>query len=699
MPEKDLALVEKAYEFALKAHEGQLRRSGEPYLDHPLETASIVADLQLDASSLAAALLHDVPEDCGVPLQEISDRFGHEVGRLVEGVTRLDKLAHPGEDASESQVESLRKMFVAMAEDIRVVLIKLADRMHNMRTLKPLPPKDRQRVAKETMELFVPLAHRLGIWQLEWELEDLAFRYLEAKKYHETARLVASRRAERERYIARVCRTLEDELASAGIDADVGGRPKNLYSTHIKMEKYASQGKEFSDIYDLLAVRVLVEHSQDCYSALGVLHSLWHPLPGQFDDFIATPKGNMYQSLHTVVMGPEARPLEIQIRTHEMHRRAEYGVAAHWRYKEGAKPDIGFEEKITWLRQLMEWQRELSSYAFVESLTTDIFADEVFVYTPKGDIKELPAGATPLDFAYRIHTDLGHRCVGAKVNGRLVSLDCRLHSGDTVEIVATKAERGPSRDWLNPDLGFVKTAHAREKIRQWFRKQQREENIERGRALLEKELKRLGLSLGDHKRIAAVFKFDGLDEFLVALGCGDISRRQIATQLTAPEERRRPPPAPTPHRTVAPTIEVLGVGDLLTHLATCCNPVPGDDIVGFVTRTRGVSVHRRDCPNIASEDEKERLVKVSWGKVNQHYPVPVHVEAWDRVGLLRDISAVVSEERVNISSVTSTEKDGITSINLVLEITDNRQLSRLMSKLEGVRGVTNVTRGETKRES
>ncbi|MCX5994506.1 MAG: bifunctional (p)ppGpp synthetase/guanosine-3',5'-bis(diphosphate) 3'-pyrophosphohydrolase [Chloroflexi bacterium] len=705
LPEEKLSLVEDAFLFALKAHGNQLRLSGDPFISHPVETAMIVADLQLDETSVAAALLHDVPEDCGIPFSEIESRFGPEVKKLVEGVTRLDKISSQVQGTglkkiaeSEAQVESLRKMFVAMAEDIRVVLIKLADRLHNMRTLKALSPEKQQRIARETMDIYAPLAHRLGIWQLRWELEDLAFRYLQPNEYRQIARLIAARRATRERYIEKVSQILREELAKAGIKAEITGRPKSLYSAYQKMQKYASQGKEFSDIHDLLALRVLVDTVQDCYSALGIVHSLWHPLPDQFDDFIANPKETMYQALHSTVMCIGARPLEVQIRTYRMHRIAEYGVAAHWKYKEGAKKDIAFEEKITWLRQLMEWQRELSGTAFIESIKTDIFQDQVFVYTPKGEIKELPRGATPLDFAYRIHTNLGHRCVGAKVNGRLVSLDYQLRNGDTIEIMTTKADRGPSLDWLNTNLGYVRTNQARERIKQWFRRREKAENVERGREILEKELRRLGISFADRDRIAGLFKYDLVDDFLAAIGCGDISPNQIALKLTAPEERPQQTPSPVaPPKSKASSsgVKVLGVGDLLTHIAPCCQPVPGDEIIGFITRSRGVTIHRKNCPNILNEDEKERLIKVEWGKAGLSFPVNITVDGWDRVGLLRDITTLVSEEKLNITAVSLSDaerKDGTISIFLTLDVNNIGQLGRIFSKIEGVPGVINVIR-------
>ena len=712
LPGDKMALVEDAYSFAEKAHAKQLRLTGDPFITHPLETAMIVADLHLDEVSIAAALLHDVPEDCGVSFEEVEERFGPEVRRLVEGMTRLDKISFKLKDfdtkeasEAEAQVESLRKMFVVTAEDIRVVLIKLADRLHNMRTLQPLSPEKQQRISKETMEIYAPLAHRLGIWQIKWQLEDLAFRYLKPDTYRQIAKLIAARRVTRERYISRVSRILSDELDKLDIKAEVTGRPKSIYSVYTKMERYTAQGKEFSDIHDLLALRVFVENKRDCYSTLGVVHDLWHPIPGQFDDFIANPKENGYQGLHTTVMCLDARPLEVQVRTYRMHRVAEYGVAAHWKYKEGKKKAIGFEEKIAWLRQLMDWQRELSGSAFIESIKTDIFRDQVFVYTPKGEIKELPRGATPLDFAYRIHTDVGHRCIGAKVNGRMVSLDYQLRNGDTVEIMSTKAERGPSMDWLNTDLGFIKTSHAREKIRQWFRRQERDENIERGRLILEKELRRLGIGFADRERIARIFKYDGVDDFLASIGCGDISPNLIATKVAVSDE---PPQASvqatstaTPSKVeTTSAVNVLGAGDLLTHIAPCCQPVPGDEIIGFITRSRGVTIHRKDCLNIINEDEKERLVKVTWGKSGLSFPVTIRVEAWDRVGLLRDITSLISDLKINIAAVSlDDESDDKLSVFLTLDISNIGQLSRLFPKLEGVHDVINVTRiSEGKRE-
>ncbi len=697
LPPEKVASVEDAYDFATKAHQGQVRKSGEPYLEHPLQVALTLAELQLDAGSLAAALLHDVPENCGIPISEIEAKFGSEVAKLVDGTTKLGKLSwQPSEEvaARESQVENLRKMLVAMAEDLRVVFIKLADRLHNMQTLDALSPDRRRSIARETLEIYAPLAHRLGIWELKWQLEDLSFRYLEARKYRQIVNLVAARRAQRESFIAQIIQILSGEFDRVGLRAEMSGRPKHIYSIYQKMEKYAAQGKHFDDIHDLLALRVLVATIPDCYNVVGIIHSLWRPLPGEFDDFIANPKPNGYQSLHTAVMCLGTTPLEVQIRTRDMHYITEYGIAAHWRYKEGEKKDIHFERRIAWLRQLIDWHRELSgAEEFLESVKTEIFIDQVFVYTPKGEIKDLPKGSTPLDFAYRVHTELGHRCIGAKVNGRLVPLNYQLHNGDVVEIMLAKRAKGPSRDWLSPHLGYIKTSHAREKIRQWFKRQERTENIERGRELLEKELRRLGIKLSEREELAKLFNYDSLDDFLAAIGYGGITTHQIALKLAAQEEQPRVVAGVTPPEPPASAIQVLGVGDMLTHLAQCCRPVPGDRIVGYVTRSRGVAIHRQDCYNVIHEDEKERLVKVEWGQSDLLYPVSIQVEAWDRVGLMRDITTIVAEEKVNIATVNSAHHDDYTVTEyFTLETKGLAQLSRLLAKIEGARGVISVTR-------
>lgn len=695
IPSEKLALLQDAYIFALQSHKGQRRESGEPYYMHPLAVAVTLAELQLDITTLTAALLHDVVEDCGIPLTDIESQFGLEVSQLVDGCTKLSQLPWPPpqDESPTVQAENVRKMLVAMAQDIRVVFIKLADRLHNMRTLAALPSGRQQIIARETMEIYAPLAHRLGMWELKAELEDLGFLYLEPLHYQQIANQVASHRPLWDSLIQQVTETLKQELTKAGIKAEVNGRPKHLYSIHRKLEKYSAEGKGFTDIHDLMALRVIVDTIPDCYSALGIIHSLWHPVPGEFNDYISSPKSNGYRSLHTTIMAFGATPLEIQVRSWEMHRLSEYGLAAHWRYKRGDSKDKRFEERIAWLRQLMEWHREFSqTEEFLESVKTDIFEDQVYVYTPKGAIRELPAGSTPLDFAYTIHTDLGHRCVGAKINGRLMSLNTELQNGDTIEILTSKNSRGPSRDWLNPSLGFVKTSHGRDKIRQWFRKQDRDENIERGRQLLEKELKRLSLTPSSQEEMAHLFNIENVEDFLVAVGCGEITPHQIALKLT--DQKEEHPIGTGLHQVPAPSgIRVQGVGDLFTQLGKCCHPLPGDNIIGFVTRVRGVTIHRKDCHNIVNTTEKERLVEVEWGHKEQLYPANIMVRAWNRVGLLRDISAIVSEERINMPSVSAKENsDHTASIYLTVETRDILHLSQLLTRLEGIKSVISAVR-------
>jgi len=696
-------LVQEAYAFAAERHAGQLRKSGDPAITHPLHAAETIANLQLDASTIAAALLHDVQEDCGVTNQEIAQRFGSEVAVMVEGVTKLGLIGGQAAEArsgeAHTQAENLRKMFLAMAQDLRVVIIKLADRLHNMKTLWALKPDDQRRIARETMEIYAPLAARLGIWDIKWQLEDLSFRYLQPDDYKFVADLIDAKRGVRETYVTQVTDFIREELKKHGIQAEIQGRAKHIYSIHSKMEKYAAEGKSVDEIYDLLAVRVLVETVTDCYTALGVVHGLWRPLPGSFDDYIANPKESMYQSLHTTVMALNTQPLEVQIRTYEMHRAAEYGIAAHWRYKEGSKRDLRHEERLAWLRQLLDWQREISQPEdMVEAVKTDIFQDQVFVFTPKGEIKDLPTGSTPLDFAYRIHTDLGHHCVGAKVNGRLVSLNYQLKNGEVIEVLTSRSSKGPSRDWMNSNLGFIRTTHAREKIRQWFKRQERAENIARGKEMVEKELRRLGASLGGmEQEVLKLFKLDDLEDFFLRVGYGEISAQHISTKLASLLVEETPEPveeiAPPARSTYTTSISVLGTGDLLTRLARCCNPVPGDKIMGYVTRGEGVSVHRADCRNLLNEDEKERLVDVEWGRRGQLYPVAVHIDAWDRVGLLRDISTMVAEEKVNMVGVqTEGGADGHITIYVTLEMAGVEQLTRLLTKLEGIRGVVSVSR-------
>jgi GTP pyrophosphokinase len=695
LPPAKVALVEAAYEFALNAHKGQVRKSGDPYLDHPLQTAKMLADLQLDAATLAAALLHDVTEDCNVPLTTIEAKFGPEVSKLVDGTTKLGKLSLRRGEAKkrESQAQNLRKMLIATAEDLRVVLIKLADRLHNMQTLAPLSPEKRRNIAQETIEIYAPLAHRLGIWQIKWQLEDLSFRYLEPRQYHKVARLLATRRTQREAFINEITQILKQELDKAEIKAEIIGRPKHIYSIHNKMNRYAAQGRDFDDIHDLFAFRVLVDTIPDCYKALGTIHNLWHPIPEDFNDFIANPKDNGYQSLHTTVLCQGTIPLEIQIRTYSMHRTADFGVAAHWRYKEGASHDTHFENKIAWLRQLIEWQSELGSEEFLESLKTEVFIDQVFVYTPKGEIKALPKGATPLDFAYRIHTELGHRCIGAKVNGRLVPLNYELKNSEIIEIMTAKAGKGPSLDWLNPDLGFVKTSHAREKIRQWFKKQERTQNIERGKQILDRELKRLDIAITNIEETAQLFNYESTDDFLAAIGYGGVTPHQLALKLAIePEEIPAIAKTIRTEKTTAAGIQVLGVGDLLTQLARCCNPLPGDPIIGYITRSHGITVHRKDCINVINVEDKRRLIEVNWGEIHDVYPVDVQIDAWDRVGLLRDITTIIAENKVNISSMNTTYHNEITSVFATLEIANMAQLTQLLSRVQGIRGIISATR-------
>ncbi len=692
-PQADVELLERTYDFARRAHGDQTRVSGEPYVQHPYATACILADMQLDLPSICAALLHDVPEDTDVTLEEIDQEFGPEIARLVDGVTKLSRISW--DTLEEKQAENLRKMFLAMAEDARVVLIKLADRLHNMRTLAPLPEDKRRKISQETLDIFAPLAHRLGIWEFKWELEDLAFQYLEPGRYREITGLLASRRGEREDYIDTAMAALKVELERLHIKADVKGRPKHIYSIARKVDRQGSL--DFSRIYDLLAVRVLVDEVKDCYGAIGVIHSLWKPIPGRFKDYIAMPKPNGYQSLHTTVFF-DGQPLEVQVRTWDMHRIAEYGFAAHWRYKEGGAVDADFDAKLATLRGLLDWQRDVSAGEFVESVKIDLFQDQIFVFTPRGEVKTLPSRSTPVDFAYRVHTDVGNHCVGTKVNGKLVSLDTHLHNGDIVEVLTSKASKGPSRDWMD----IVRTPGAREKIRQWFKRQERDENIVRGKELLDKELRRLaGQSLaavGDRMpAVAEAMHYKVLDELYAAIGYGAATPAQVITRLGFREEQPLVVPSEeqTPSKSTSTSaITVKGVGDLLTRLANCCKPVPGDEILGFITRGRGITVHREDCFSIKNEDERERLGKVEWAQSKKSlYPVRVRVEAWDREGLLRDMATVIAEEKISLVAASATaHADQTATLTATINISDLDQLSRLFSKLERIKDVLSAHR-------
>ncbi len=694
-PSINVGLIERAHQFGASAHEGQLRASGEPYITHPVEVAYYLATLQTDAETLAAGFLHDVPEDTEITIPEIEKRFGREVARLVDGVTKLSKFGS-ARSVEEQQAENIRKMFLAMAEDVRVVIIKLADRLHNMRTLQYLPADKQARIAHQTMEIYAPLAHRLGMWQIKWELEDLSFKYIDPEKYRQLVEMLADRRKVRESFINKSIGILRKELAKVDIEADISGRPKHLYSIAKKMER---KGVEFDEIYDVNAIRVLVDEVKDTYAALGVVHSLWRPVPGQFDDYIAMPKANMYQSLHTAVIGPDAKPLEVQIRTRQMHEVAEAGIAAHWRYKEGSRGDRRYDEKLAWVRQLIDWQREVADATeFVEGLKLEVFQDQVFVFTPKGDVKDLPNGATPLDFAYRIHTDVGHRTIGAKANNRLVPLDYRLRNGDIVEIITTKAAHGPSRDWLN----IVRTSAAREKIRQWFKRQERDENISQGKELLDRELRRLAhetlASIKSEKltELAAQAHYKELDDFFAAIGYGAISPASIVSKLEIHDDAAIALPEVAPP-SAAPSsggVRVKGVGDLLVRFANCCSPIPGDPITGYVTRGKGVTVHRANCRSVLSERDIERLIDVEWESVDQQtYPITIRIDAMDRPGLLNEITNVVAEYKVNIVAASiGTHPDGTATITATLKVTSLQQLSKVLVRIERIRDITTVTR-------
>ncbi|HYN70361.1 MAG TPA: bifunctional (p)ppGpp synthetase/guanosine-3',5'-bis(diphosphate) 3'-pyrophosphohydrolase [Candidatus Eisenbacteria bacterium] len=690
----DVSAIERAIEFAIEAHGDQKRASGEPYVTHPIAAAQILADLGIDPIAIQAALLHDVPEDTGFGLSDIEERFGAEVAQLVDGVTKLSRFSTLSHE--QQQAENIRKMFLAMADDIRVVLIKLADRLHNMRTLYALPSDKQQRIARQTLEIYAPLGERLGIWQIKWELEDLAFKVLEPVRFRELAKLLDTRRKGREAYIERAIEDLRPRLEEAGVKADLQGRPKHIYSIWKKMQRKSA---EFGEIYDVYAIRVLVDEVKDTYAALGIVHSLWRPIPNQFDDYIAVPKNNLYQSLHTAVIAIDGKPLEIQIRTHSMHQVSEVGIAAHWRYKEGSKAERDYDAKLAWLRQLMDWQRDVSDATeFVEGIKLDIFQDQVFVFTPKGDIKDLPAGATTLDFAYRIHTDVGHRTIGAKVNNRLVPLDYRLKNGDIVEVVTTRIGHGPSRDWLN----VVRTSHAREKIRQWFKRQERDENIVHGREALDRELRRLArtstASVGQERllEVARQFNHETLDDFYAAIGYGAIGAQSAVMRLGVVDDGQLALPtiAPPLQPSQAGGVRVKGVGDLLVRFARCCRPIPGDPIQGFITRGKGVTVHLRSCPTVMNEREVSRLIEVEWEAAPaQTYPIAIRVEAYDRTGLLNDITQVVAEAKVNILAAdVAVGQDHVALVRATIQVASVSQLAKVLARIEQLKDVINVSR-------
>ncbi len=718
----ELADIEKAYRLAEKSHGGQKRASGEPYITHCIAVAKILDEMNMPAPVIIAGLLHDVVEDTTITLDDLRNKFGDEVTRLVDGVTKLTNLpgvSRVGKSEGESvlspeeienekridqrtrdrEAETLRKTILAMMEDAGVVLIKLADRLHNMRTLKHLSPERQKRMARETLEIFAPLANRLGIWKMKWELEDLAFRYAEPEKYREIARLLDERRAEREEKMGKIIEQIKTKLSANHVDLiEVDGRPKHIYSIYRKMQR---KQDPFERIYDVRAVRVIVKDVAACYVTLGLIHSLWKSQPREFDDYISLPKENNYQSLHTAVIYDDGKPLEVQIRTPEMHENSEYGVAAHWRYKEGGKQDVALDQRISHIRQMMEWRQDVTEgRAFVEALKSDVFEDRVYIFTPKGDIVDLPQGSTPIDFAFHVHSSVGERCRGAKVNGRLVALDKQLKSGDSVEII-TANRGGPSRDWINPDLGYVKSARAREKIRNWFKKQDREQNIAAGRGMLERELKRLGIDHITYDEIAEIFNRK-TEEFLLALGCGDIHSQTVVNRVVeriresrAEEEDFLPPLAPQLKPTLdSDEITIQGAGGMLTRTASCCNPVKGDPIIGFVTRNRGVTIHRRDCRDAVNIRETERLIDVSWGGASARtFAVPIRVRAYDRDGLLKDVSTIVANEKVSINQVSvPTVEDNMANILLTLQVTDLTQLTRILNRIEQLSNVLDVRR-------
>ena len=717
-PNTDTTLVEKAYYLAKSAHEGVLRKSGEPYIIHPIAVANILVDMQLDIETISAGLLHDVIEDTDYTYDDIKEMFSKEVADLVDGVTKLGQIKYQSKE--ETQAENLRKMFLAMAKDIRVILIKLADRLHNMRTLKYMPEEKAKYKAKETLEIYGGIAHRLGISKIKWELEDLALRYIDPDGYYDLVDKVSMKRSQREEYINKIVKLLQDKFKEVNINCEVYGRPKHFYSIYKKMQ---NKHKTFEEIFDLTAVRIVVDTIKDCYAVLGMVHTLWVPMPGRFKDYIAMPKANMYQSLHTTVIGPEGEPVEIQIRTHEMHNIAEYGIAAHWKYKEGTMSnDEKMEEKLKWLRQMMEWEKDVKDpQEFLDSLKEDVFNSQVYVFTPKGDVIELPAESTPIDFSYRVHSKVGNKCVGAKINGRLVPIDYKLQNGEIVEVITSANSTGPSRDWLK----IVKTPNARNRIRQFFKKERRDENIERGYEVLEKEFKRYGLPLKDSsidkfmEQVAKKFNQPSVEDLIATIGYGGITPSQVVPKVRdfyLKEEKKKE----KEHRQKelenedlsqykisdkeykekrkksSSGVIVKGLDNILVRFAKCCNPLPGDEIIGYVTKGRGVAIHRADCPNCKLDNEifKKRLVDVEWDNPKKSkFEGEIRIIGTDRKSMLNDIIHTIAVQKLNINGVNARKsKDEINQINLFVEVNDISELTNLMKKIKAIPGVDDVFR-------
>ncbi|MFW5873314.1 MAG: RelA/SpoT family protein [Bacillota bacterium] len=689
--------LEKAFDLCHSAHKGQYRVSGEPYYEHPLGVAYILSELELDLTTIIGALLHDVLEDTEIDREYIVKEFSEEVALLVDGVTKLTKLEFKTKE--EQQAESLRKMFLAMADDIRVVLIKLADRLHNMRTLGYMKKYKQVEKAQETLEIYAPLAHRLGMSRIKWELEDLSFRYLKPDMYYEISRKVAANRKEREQEIKKAISHINDKLTEQKIDAEIYGRPKHLYSIYQKMER---KEVDFSEVYDLTAIRVIVNSVRECYEVLGVIHDLWKPMPGRFKDYIAMPKSNMYQSLHTTVIGPNGDPLEVQIRTPEMHRTAEYGIAAHWRYKEGDNDNEEFEEKLSWLRQLLEWQKDLQEpHEFIETLKIDLFEDEVFVFTPQGDVVSLPRGGTPVDFAYNIHTEVGHNCVGAKVNGKIVPLEYKLENGDFVEILTSNNSTGPTRDWLK----FVKTSRARSKIKRWFKQQQKEQIVANGKKTLFEYFDKEKVEIPESeknkviKELAKSLGKDNPESLYEAVGYDQIAVKQAIKKLPDKYKQKdelkdliTTPKKKSPDK----GIQVKGMDDILVRVAQCCNPVPGDDIIGYITRGRGVSVHRSDCPNLKSLDEEDRFIDVKWNNQrSDSYQVDLVIKAVNKSALLNDITSLISNEKIELHSViANSNKYNQAHVKITVELSSREHMHDLIRKIENISGVLSVSRAK-----